>query len=103
MKRGDKFYEYQEAGVREYWIIDPRPGKERADFYILDAANRFQPALPDAQGIFHSLVLPGFALRLDWLWQNPAPEPLSALLEMAAENPSLMEAFRRLPGQSFVR
>ena len=41
--RGDKFYEYQEAGVREYWIIDPRPGKERADFYILDAANRFQP------------------------------------------------------------
>jgi hypothetical protein len=30
-------------------------------------------------------------------------EALSALLEMAAENPTLMEAFRRLPGQSFVR
>ena len=28
--RGDKFYEYQEGGIREYWIIDPRPGKERS-------------------------------------------------------------------------
>ena len=31
--RDDKFYEYQEAGVREYWLVDPRRCKERIDCY----------------------------------------------------------------------
>ena len=33
--RGEKFYEYQEAGIREYWIVDPRPTFARSDFYHL--------------------------------------------------------------------
>ncbi|MFN8493656.1 MAG: Uma2 family endonuclease [Caldilineaceae bacterium] len=41
--RTDKFYVYQEAGVREYWLLDPRPGKERADFWILDDDGKYQP------------------------------------------------------------
>jgi Uma2 family endonuclease len=48
--RADKFYEYQEAGVGEYWIIDPRPGKERVDFYQLQGNGRYQATLPDADG-----------------------------------------------------
>jgi Uma2 family endonuclease len=40
--RADKFYEYQEAGVGEYWIIDPRPGKERVDFYQLQPNGRYR-------------------------------------------------------------
>src|SRR5688572_26646078 len=34
--RRDKFNEYREAGVPEYWIIDPRRNKQRADFYALN-------------------------------------------------------------------
>ena len=42
--RSDKFYEYQAAGVREYWIVDPRPGYERADFWVLDAEGQYRSA-----------------------------------------------------------
>lgn len=80
--RADKFYEYQEAGVREYWIIDPRPGKERADFYQITSEGQFQAALPDTDGHYHAAVLPGFWFRPDWLWQETLPDPLTALAEI---------------------
>ncbi len=35
------------AGVREYWILDPRPGYERADFYVLDEQGRYRPVPVD--------------------------------------------------------
>ncbi|MEM7117268.1 MAG: Uma2 family endonuclease [Chloroflexota bacterium] len=34
--RETKYKEYRDAGVQEYWIIDPREGKQRADFYRLN-------------------------------------------------------------------
>jgi Uma2 family endonuclease len=86
--RADKFYEYQEGGVPEYWIYDPRPGKERADFYYLDADGRYQPIVADAEGRYHSRVLPGFWLRLEWLRQDPLPTPKAALAEILATLPS---------------
>lgn len=96
--RGDKFYEYQAAGVREYWIIDPRSGLERADFYKLDSSGRFQPLLPDEDGVFRSQVLPDFALRPEWLWQDPSPAALVLLRELARNNPALTESLRALLG-----
>jgi Uma2 family endonuclease len=46
--RDDKSFEYQGAGVRECWIVDPRPHRQRADFYVLDAVDYYQPVpLPD--------------------------------------------------------
>jgi len=78
--RADKFYEYQEAGVREYWIIDPRPDKQRTDFYVLDARGRYQPVPLDA-GIYRSTALPNFWLREDWLWADE-PNALAALTEI---------------------
>ena len=27
--------------------------------------------MPEAEGIYHSVVVPGFWLRVDWLWQTP--------------------------------
>ncbi len=93
--RGDKFYEYQDAGVREYWIIDPRPGRERVDCYTRDANGRFQPMVPDKEGILRSLVLPGLALRLDWLWQDPPPSALALLRELSRGDPALAEALQR--------
>ncbi|HID28085.1 MAG TPA: Uma2 family endonuclease [Methanosarcinales archaeon] len=31
--RGEKFFEYAQAGVREYWLVDPN--KQRIDVYVL--------------------------------------------------------------------
>jgi Uma2 family endonuclease len=73
--RSDKFYEYQQAGVREYWVVDPRPGLERADFWVLDNAGKYRPVPPDSEGIYHSTVLPGFWLNTQWLWPEEMPNP----------------------------
>ncbi len=71
--REEKFAEYEQAGVREYWIIDPREGVERADFYQRTLAGRYVAVLPDATGRYHSAVLPGLWLDVAWLWQDPLP------------------------------
>jgi len=92
--RADKFYEYQEAGVREYWIIDPRPGKERVDFYHLLPDGKYQAALPDDGNCYHSMVLPDFWLRIDWLWQETLPDPLLALAEIRGLSPEAAQALR---------
>jgi Uma2 family endonuclease len=69
--RGEKFLEYEAAGVPEYWLIDPL--REEAGFYRLGADGRYRLAPLDADGWYHSTVLPGFRLRPDWLWQHPLP------------------------------
>jgi len=92
--RIEKFYEYQEMGVREYWIIDPRPGKERVDLYWLTPENRFQAIVPDAEGRYHAQVLPGFWLRQDWLWQEPLPDPLAILAEIRGLAPEALQLVR---------
>lgn len=78
--RGSKFYEYEEATIPEYWLIDP--GRQSAEFYQLDAARRYRPAAPDAGGVYRSSALPGFWLKVDWLWQEPLPKVLEVLREM---------------------
>jgi Uma2 family endonuclease len=79
--RANKFYEYQDGGVGEYWIIDPRPGKQRIDLYVLDAKGRYQPIPAAADRVYHSAMLPGFYLKEEWLWAEK-PDPLAALTEI---------------------
>jgi len=74
--RAEKFYEYQESGIREYWVIDPRPGKERADFWILDAGGRYQPVLPGKDGVYRSTEIPGFWFDPRWCFGEERPDPL---------------------------
>lgn len=81
--RGAKFYEYARGGVPEYWLLDPE--MERAEFYHLDTRGHYQWAAPDAEGIYHSLVLSGFWLRVEWLWQEPLPLVEDVLLEIGGE------------------
>ncbi len=72
--RDEKFYEYQEAGVREYWVIDPRPRRKRADFWVLDAKGQYRPIPIDEDGIYRSTVMPNFWLDVNWLWQDDRPD-----------------------------
>ncbi len=78
--RSIKFDKYQEAGISEYWLIDPLI--QEARFYQLDTEGRYQPAALDDGGAYHSRVLPGFWLRVSWLWQDPPPDTTQALLEI---------------------
>jgi Uma2 family endonuclease len=76
-----KFAEYQNAGVREYWIIDPRPNRQRADFYVLNARGRYQAVPVGEDGVYRSAVVPGFWLNTAWLWADE-PDELAALAEI---------------------
>ena len=78
--RGEKFAEYEMGGVKEYWIIDP--DEKRADFYVLGSDDRYERRKPDEGGIYRSQVLPGFWLKVEWLWQEPLPPVLKVLREL---------------------
>lgn len=80
--RVHKFTEYESAAVGEYWIIDPRPHQQQADFYVLGNDNRYHPGLVDANGIYHSTILPDFWLNVAWLWPDDLPDPQLALAQI---------------------
>jgi len=77
--RRDKFREYEQGGVREYWLIDPI--REQAEFYCLDENGTYRLAAIDEEGIFRSVVLAGLWLKVHWLWQDPLPPLMSMLRE----------------------
>ena len=91
-----KFSEYERAGVAEYWLIDPRPRQETAEFFQLAETGIYQPAEIDADGVYHARVLPNFWLNVDWLWQDPLPDYQLALAEMMLANPNLPAELRRV-------
>ncbi|MEW6212820.1 MAG: Uma2 family endonuclease [Acidobacteriota bacterium] len=78
--RGDKFVEYERAGVREYWLIDP--DRRSAEFYELGEDTRYHTAAIGADGIYRSKVIAEFHLRVDWLWQTPLPQVIEILREL---------------------
>jgi Uma2 family endonuclease len=77
--RGDKYYEYEQAGVREYWLIDP--ARKQAEFYRLGNDGIYSAVFIGDDGIYHSKVIEGLWLKVDWLWQDPLPTLMSVLKE----------------------
>jgi Uma2 family endonuclease len=76
--REEKFGEYQQGGVREYWLMD-QPVRQAAFYQLENGLYRLMPVSED--GIFRSGVLPGFWLKVGWLWQEPRPPVLTILRE----------------------
>jgi len=72
--RIEKFTEYEQGGVSEYWMLDPL--RRRADFLQLQNGT-YIPADLDDNGIYHSVILPGLWLDVACLWNRP---PLTEIL-----------------------
>ena len=76
--RGDKFVEYEQAGIPEYWLIDPT--RQHTEFYYLKESHYTPTDTPD--NIFRSKILTGFWLNTNWLWQDPLPNTIHILREL---------------------
>src|SRR5919198_1118445 len=77
--RGEKFYEYEQGSVREYWLLDYL--RRQAEFYQRGPDGIFRPVPAAADGIYHSAVLESLWLWVEWLWQEPLPPLLTVLRE----------------------
>jgi Uma2 family endonuclease len=64
--RGEKLQLYAQAGVREYWVVDPR---EREFQFLANEGGRFVVALP-LGGEYHSQALPEIRLDLAAFWRD---------------------------------
>jgi Uma2 family endonuclease len=73
--RGEKFYEYEQAGIPEYWLLDPL--RKQAEFYQLN--DGIYQMAPKQDGIYHSQVLTDLWLETSWFWQEPLPPILEVL------------------------
>ena len=76
---------YEDAGVLEYWIIDPLD--HRTTFYRL-RQGRFEEVPLRNGRIFCSEALPGFWIRTAWFFQNPLPDDLECLEQILAAPPA---------------
>ena len=94
--RDDKFKEYRDAGVREYWIIDPRPDKERADFYRLNESGEYRLLGTEDNERVESRVLPGFWLKPAWLWQAQSLSATIAFYEVRGLTAEQIATIQRL-------
>jgi len=74
----EKYWEYGQAGVKEYWVIDPY--SQTMAMYRLGEERRYH-RVELKEGIYRSEVvgklrMHGFWLRPEWLWQEPLPNVL---------------------------
>lgn len=75
--RGAKFVEYEAAGVREYWLIDPL--RNEAIIYTLNNDGRYQRI---SNPRLTSHILPTFSLDTALLWQETLPNSI-AIVDLA--------------------
>ena len=83
--RRDKRREYERAGIPEFVAPDSREGRYEFEFLRLDAHGHYQDVAPDAEGRYHSAVLPGFWIDPRWFWREPLPVVEDLLFEIAGD------------------
>lgn len=79
---GEKKQIYQEAGVREYWIIDPL--QQRMEFHRL-SDGRYELTPLEQNRLFRSSVIPGLWLDVNWLLADPLPNAYETLQQLISE------------------
>jgi len=77
---GEKnIFEYEQAGVKEYWIIDR--GNEKMEVYYLSGQGKYERQKLEGE-VLKSKVLPNFWLKVEWLWQEPLPNLTDVMREL---------------------
>jgi Uma2 family endonuclease len=80
----EKVPEYQDAGIREYWIVNPYV--KTVWLLRLNAEGKYEN-IEAEDGKLASSVIPGFWLRPEWLWADPRPIPPDCVREIRALPP----------------
>ncbi len=77
--RRDKWSQYAAAGIPEYRIVAPRPGRESIELFSLTGEGYYAaiPAHPD--GRIGSRVLTGLSVDPAWIALDPLPNPIELL------------------------
>jgi Uma2 family endonuclease len=73
---GEKLIEYEQAGVREYWIIDPL--RQRCQFNRL-VSEVYTPIQPENDA-YQTPLLPRLSVHVPMLWHDPLPN-LAAIMQ----------------------
>lgn len=73
-----KFAEYEAAGIREYWIVDPDDETVEAH-QLVDG--KYAALKPDADGKIHSIVVPGWWIQPALLFRKPTPPDALELIQ----------------------
>ena len=71
LDRGEKFFEYEQAGVPEYWLVDPE--RRKVEAYRLGGDGTYEPAALGDPPALRSDALPGMWIAVEWLWQETLP------------------------------
>jgi Uma2 family endonuclease len=73
---GDKRDAYAAGGVPEYWMIDAQARR-----FLVDrpAGTRVMELSRER---YETQAIPGFWLDVDWLWQDPLPDPGTCLAQI---------------------
>ncbi|HUY31522.1 MAG TPA: Uma2 family endonuclease [Pirellulales bacterium] len=79
----DKYAEYEDAGVAEYWIVDPL--EDRLAAFRLKGGKRYSP-IDENDGKIASIVVRGFYLRPLWLFGDELPKVAAVLKELGGHS-----------------
>lgn len=74
----EKYLDYQSAGVREYWVIDPMSKRIEAYSLIGKAYQR----IAERRGKLTSGVIKGFWVKPEWFWMKTLPSEVTILREL---------------------
>lgn len=73
---GEKKRDYEQAGVKEYWVVDI----ENKVIYAHVLKEGRYDVSRYADGNLNSIAIAGFFIKAQWLWQSPLPSTLDCLI-----------------------